>query len=55
MNSSYIGHICMEKIKVYHIIEDHPYNGGVCVDKRKDGTYLCQMKALIAKLTRLKY
>ena len=30
-------------------------NGGVCIDNRKDGTYLCQMKALIAKLTRLKY
>ena len=30
-------------------------NGGVCIDKRKDSTYICQMKALIAKLTRLKY
>ena len=32
-------------------------NGGVCmcIDNRKYGTYLCQMKALIAKLAMLEY
>ncbi len=39
----------------YYIISDYSNNGGVCTVPDENGSFYYQMKALIAKLTRLKY
>jgi hypothetical protein len=42
-------------VNFLHLNSDNSDNGGVCVVERKDRIFLYQMKALVEKLTGLKY